>query len=206
MEVFDLAGNERFKFAEAGFDETGLAAPALHGFLGLQAVAGDAEDDAFFARDAAALDQLLRARDGDAAGGLGKDAGRLGEKAYACDDLVVGHVFGMAAGFLHRADRVVAIGRRADGEGLDDGLRLGHGLDDVRALLHGVANGRAAGGLRAMDGERLLLQNAGLDELLVGLVDLREQRAAGHGHDRVPRERQPSCSAISKPMLFEPSA
>ena len=130
---FDFAGNERFEFTEAGFDEARLAASFLHGFLRLQAVAGDTENDALVARNLAALDEFLRAGDSHAAGRLGENARSLGEKTDACDDLVVGDVLGVAAGFLHCADRIVAVGRRADGEGLDDGLRLRHGLDDFHA-------------------------------------------------------------------------
>ena len=36
--------------------------------------------------------------------------------------------------------------------------------------------------------ERLVLQNAGQDEFLVGLVNFRQQRTAGHRNDGVARE------------------
>ena len=138
---FDFAGNERFKFMQAGFDETRLSASVLHGFLSLQPVARDTENDALVARKLASLDEFLRAGDSDAAGRLSEDSSRLGEKTYSCDDLIVGDVLGVAAGFFHCADCIVAVGRRADGEGLYDGLRPGHGLDDFQALLHRLANG-----------------------------------------------------------------
>ena len=138
--VLGLAGNERLKFAKAGLDETGLSATALDRLLSLEAVAGDTEDDAFMARDAAAFDELLRTRDGDTARRLGKNSCCLSQQADAGHDLVVGNVFGETAGFLHRADGIVTVRRRADGERLDDGLRLGHRLDDFRSFLHRLAN------------------------------------------------------------------
>ena len=117
---------------------------ALHGFLRLQAVAGDAEHGAFVARDSPDCDELSGAGDGHAAGGLGKNAFAFGEQADAFDDFVIGDVLGEAAGFFHRVNRVVAIGRRADGEGLHDRVGLRHRLDDIGAALHRVADRRAA--------------------------------------------------------------
>ena len=65
---------------------------------------------------------------------------------------------------------------------------FGTGLTISMPLLHRLADGRAAGRLGAMDRERLVLQNADLDEFLVSLVNLRQQRAAGHRDDGVARE------------------
>ncbi len=50
-------------------------------------------------------------------------------------------VLGAAAGVAHGVDRVISVGRRADGEGFGDGLRLGHGLDEVGALFHASVMG-----------------------------------------------------------------
>src|SRR6478736_1073824 len=188
LEGFNLAGDERFEFAKTGFDKARFAATSLHGFLGFQSVSGDAEDYAFVPRDLALLEKLFRAGNGDAAGRFGEVACRLGKKAYPGNDFVIGGVFGMAPGFLHRANRVVAVGRRADGEGLDDSLRLGNGFNDLQAFFHGFADGRTAGRLRAVDGKRLILKNAGLNKLPIGLVDFCQKGTAGHWNDGMPRQ------------------
>ena len=58
-------------------------------------------------------------------------------------------------------------------------------LDVVSALLDRVRDGRAAGGLRAEEADRLVFDQAEVDELVEGLADLADERAAGHGDDDV---------------------
>ena len=75
----------------------GLASDLIHlepiagGVERLQALAGDVDDDALVGRDVAALGELGQDADRDAAGGLGEDAGRLGEQPDPGADLVIGH-------------------------------------------------------------------------------------------------------------------
>ena len=77
-----------------------------------------------------------------------------------------------------------AVGRVADGERARDGVGALR-LDVVRALLDGVRDGRAAGGLRAEEADGLVFDQAKRDQLVEGLADLADQRAAGHGADDV---------------------
>ena len=151
-------------------------------------MAGDAEDGFLVARDFSAFDELLCAGDGDAAGGLGEDAGVLGEEFDALDDFIVRHVLGGAAGLAHDVDGVVAVGGRADGEGLGDRVGLRHGLHDVGAFFHGVRDRCAAGGLCAEDRKWRFVHEANFCEFAVGLVDFREERTGGHRDDGVARD------------------
>ena len=56
-----------------------------------------------------------------------------GEQLDAVDDFVVGHRIDGAAGLVHHLERVVAVGRVADGERLGDRVGL-HRPDDVGAF------------------------------------------------------------------------
>lgn len=49
----------------------------------------------------------------------------------------------------------------------------------------GLRDRRAPAGLGPVDGKGLFIKDADADELLVGLVDLREERPAGHRDDGV---------------------
>ena len=148
-------------------------------------MAGDAEDGFAVAGDFAAVDELFGAGDGDAAGGFGEDAFVFGEPFDAIDDFFVGAILSISAGLAHGVDGVVAVGGSADGETLGDGLGLWHGLHHVGAALHGVGNRGAAGGLGTIDGKRCFIDDSAFYELSVGFVDLRQERAAGHGCDGV---------------------
>ena len=83
---------------------------------------------------------------------------------------------------------------------------FGTGLTISMPFLHGLADWRTSACLRAVDGERLFLYDPGVNRFLVSLVNFRKQRSAGHRHDGVAGSVHPSCSAISNPMLLEPSA
>ena len=121
---------------------------------------------------------------GDAAGGLGEDALGLGELLDAGDDLDVGDVLGPAAGGLDHLGRGGTVGGVADGQRAGDGVGLLR-LDVVAALLDGLRDGRAAGGLRAEEADGLVFDQAERDQLIEGLADLADQRAAGHRADDV---------------------
>ena len=97
---------------------------AVDGFLGFEAVAGDAEDDALVTRNFSAFDEFARAGDRDASSGLGKNAGVFGKVADAANHFLIRAVVGTAAGFVHAADGVVAVRRSADGEGFHNRVRF----------------------------------------------------------------------------------
>src|SRR2546430_1742680 len=86
----------------------------------LVAVAGDTHHDRLVARNAALLDELLRDRDGRAAGGLREDPLRASEEPDPFDDLRVGHRFSPATRLAHRLQHVVPVGRVADRDRLGD--------------------------------------------------------------------------------------
>ena len=109
----------------------------------LQALAGDVDDDAFAGADLAALGQLLQDADGDAAGGLGEDPGRLGQQFDRLADLLVVDRVDAAAGAAGVLDRVGAVGRVADRQALGDRLRLLR-LADVPAFGEGGGDRAAA--------------------------------------------------------------
>src|SRR5688500_12046203 len=63
----------RLEIRQRSADADRRCAVFVHHLGGLVAVAGDADDDRLVAAEDAALDQLARRRDGDAAGRLGED-------------------------------------------------------------------------------------------------------------------------------------
>ena len=159
------------------------------GVGGLQAVAGDADDGGLVGRDAAVGVEARGDGCGDAACGLGKDAFGLGEFLDAGDDLDIGDVLGPASVCEDHLCGGGAVGGIADGERAGDGV--GPLRNDVlSSLFDRDRDGRAAGGLRAEEahGARRLLDQAEKDELVEGLADLADQRAAGHGNDDVVRQ------------------
>ena len=151
-------------------------------------MARDAEDGALVLRDLARGDEFLGTGHGDTAGRFGKNTGIFGQQLDALDDLLVGGVLTATAGLTHGADRIVAVGRGADGKRLGNGVGILDRLDDVGAGLEGGADRRASGGLRSVDGEVALLHDAEVDEFLVGLVDLGQERSRGHTGHCVARE------------------
>ena len=122
---------------------------------------------------------------GDAAGGLGEDAFGLGEFLDAGDDLDVGDIFGPAAVFADHLGGGGAVGGIADGERAGDGV--GALRDDVLSSLLDRdwrwASSRWPALRRSVTG--LSSDQAEEDELVEGLADFADQRAAGHGDDDV---------------------
>src|SRR5438309_6856732 len=135
---------------EARRDAERLLDRVEHRLERLVAVARDADDDRFVARDAPLFDQLLGDRDRGAARGLGEDALGAGEEPDAGHDLLVGDRLAPAARLAHGLEHVEAVGRVADGDRLGDRLRL-HGRDEIRALVERVHDRRAARRLRRVD-------------------------------------------------------
>ena len=159
---------------------------AAHGVDRLQAVAGDAEHDALVGVDVAALGELGQHRGGDAAGGLGEDAGRLGEQADAGADLVVGHRVDAAAG---RRASSTAYGPSA-GLPIASDLAIVSGLTGRQTSRAGgerLGDRRAALGLGAVHVRHLALEQPAVDPLLEAARDLREQRAGGDRRDDAVR-------------------
>jgi hypothetical protein len=77
-----------------------------------------------------------------------------------------------------------AVGGVADGERAGDGVGALR-RDVLSSPLYGGGDGRAAGGLGSEEADRLVFDQAEVDELLEGLADLANERAAGHGDDDV---------------------
>ena len=71
LENGGIVGDEGFEFPQTWIDDAGLADMAMNGLLRLEAVAGDAENDALVAWDFSRVDERACAGDGDAARGLG---------------------------------------------------------------------------------------------------------------------------------------
>ena len=77
--------------------------------------------------------------------------------------------------------------------------------EPVQVLLPGAHDGRASGGLRAVQRIRPSFDEAQLGELVEGAVHLVDEAGSGHRADHVAGSCQPPCSASSKPTVFEPS-
>src|SRR6478735_6719670 len=80
----------------------------------LQTLAGDVDDDPLAVGQLAPFGQLAQDADGDAAGGLGEDAGRLRQQLDPFADLLVGDRIDAAAGAARVLDRVRAVGGITD--------------------------------------------------------------------------------------------
>ena len=101
---------QRFEFAQARLDFTRFAAVTVDGVQGLEAVAGDEDDGGRVLRNLAGCNEFLGHAHGHAAGGLGKNAFRLGEQLDRVADFVVGHVVGGGVGFAHHFERIETVG------------------------------------------------------------------------------------------------
>jgi hypothetical protein len=106
---------------EAGGDGLGGREFGSDGVGGFEAVAGNADDGGFAGGDAAFADEFLGDADGDAAGGFGEDALRLGDALDGGDDFRVGNIVGPAAAFADQFGGIVAVSGIADRKGTRDG-------------------------------------------------------------------------------------
>src|SRR5262249_25115881 len=84
--------HERLECLERRLDRDGFFEFAGDGFLRLQAVAGDAENDLLVARQLALLDQLASDRDGHAGGGLAEDTFGAAQQGHPLGDFRIGRV------------------------------------------------------------------------------------------------------------------
>ena len=175
---------QRLELAQARLDFTRFAAITVDGIQGLEAVAGDADNSGRVLRNLAGRNKLLRHAHGHAAGGLGKNAFRLGEQLDRVADFVVGHVVGRGVGFAHHLERIETVGRRADGERFRNRVGL-HGFKEIQASALRGGNRRATGGLRAVNLRRRFGDEADLRKFLIAFVDLSEQRTGRHRDDGV---------------------
>ncbi len=136
-----IVGDEGFEFSEARVDDAGFAAMAMNGLLRLEAVAGDAENNALVAWNFSRLDKFASAGDRDAAGGFGENTCVFSEVANAANHFLIRAIFSAATGLGHATDRVVAIRWSADGEGFHDRIRVRYGFDDIRVFFVGLRDG-----------------------------------------------------------------
>src|SRR5215212_6166500 len=89
----------------------------------LQSLPRDVDDDPLSGGQLTAFGQLAQDSDGDPAGGLGEDPGRLRQQLDPLADLLVGDRVDAAAGAAGVLDGVRPVGRVADREALRDRLR-----------------------------------------------------------------------------------
>src|SRR5581483_2077345 len=161
-----------------------MAHMADDGIEGLEAVAGDTKDGGIIGGNFAGGNQFLGDADRHAAGGFGENALVLGEQLDAFTDFVITDILRGAAGFLHGAQGVKAVRRCADGERFGDGVGLDRFEEVEPGLLRG-GNGRATGGLGAVNSVIGLRREAEFGEFLVTLVDFGQERAGSHADDGV---------------------
>ena len=166
---------------------------AAHRVERLQALAGDDEHDALVRVDVAALGELGEHRGRRAAGGLGEDAGRLGEQADAGADLVVGDLRRCCR--RSRRARSSAYGPSA-GLPIASDLAIVFGLDRA-GRSRGRRRTRCATGLQPSAWAPFIVGTSPvmrpeLEPLREALGDLRVQRAGGDRRDdavgRLPAE------------------
>src|SRR4051794_5440649 len=112
---------------------------AADGVERLETLARDDQDDSLVRPDVAALGELAKHRGGDATGGLGEDAGRLGGQLYALPDLLVGDRGGRPTGLPGEVEREHAVGGIADRKRLCDRLRPDR-TADVLPRLEGLCD------------------------------------------------------------------
>jgi len=84
--------------AEPGRDGGGVQHGVLHGLDGLEAMAGEADDDLVVREELAPLGQRDRGAERDAAGRLGEAVGRLGEEPKRGDAFGAGEGASMPSG------------------------------------------------------------------------------------------------------------
>ena len=145
---------------------------------GLQTLAGDVDDDPLAGAQLTAFGQLAEDADGDAAGGLGEDPGRLRQQLDPLADLLVGDRVDSAAGAAGVLDRVGPVGGVADREAFGDRLRLLR-LADFPAFGEGGCDRAAALRLGAVEDRLRALDEAEVEPLLEAPAELGEERAGG---------------------------
>ena len=155
-----------------------------HGFEGLESIASDAKHRTGIGRNLALSDELLGHTHGHTAGRLSEDSLRLGEQSDAFTDFIVRNIFTMSTSLLHDLEGIEAVGGGADGQRFGNGVRL-HRLEEIQSGLLGSRDRRATRSLSAMNLPPVVLDQTQLGELLIALVDLRQQRTGGHTNHRV---------------------
>src|SRR5271156_116526 len=151
---------------------------------GLETVAGDAGNGKFIGTDAAMRVEACGDGGCHSARSFSEDAFSLSQFLNRGDDLDIRYVFSPATALANAACRKDTIGRVADGQRSSDGRRPLR-FDMIGARLDRRRNGRATGSLRAEETHFLLFDQAERNQLLEGLADFRDERAAGHRHDNI---------------------
>ena len=172
----------------------------------LQALAGDVDDDALVGVDLARLGELREHRDRDAAGGLGEDPGRLGQQADAGADLVVGDRLDRAAGPAGQFERVGAVGGVADREALGDRVRALRAADVLALARTPRRPGCSPSAWAPLKAGSSPSTRPSSSHSLSPWPILVNSEPEAIGQTIRSGSYQPSCSTISKAIVFEPSA
>ena len=164
-------------------------------------------DHPLVAADHARAGQLGQGGDGHAPGRLGEDALGAGQQPDALDDLVVGDRGAARRRSPDGLERVPAVGRVADGQGLGDGVGP-HRPHGVGPLGEGRGHRRAARGLGTGDPHRGARSSSSptwpsSSNPLATLVSWLPEAT---GTTTWSGARHPSCSATSKARVLDPSA
>ena len=140
----------------------------IHGF---QSISRHTEHGRIFGRNLARGNQFLGDADGHATGCLSKNAFAFRQQTDCFANFVVGHVLCRATGFFHRFERVEAVCRCADRQGLGNGVWLDR-LEEIESRFLGRGNGGASSRLRAVNLELGFVHQPQLDKFLVALLYL----------------------------------
>ena len=116
---------------DRGLDAVRLSDMVRDGFLGLETVAGDAEDTTLVFRNDAVFDQLFGRRHGDPAGRFSKNPLRARQKLDRFDNLFVRHRLAAATAFFDRIERVKTVGGISYGQRFGDRVWF-HGSVETR--------------------------------------------------------------------------
>ena len=172
----------------------------------LQAVSGDAKNGGFIGGDASLGIELASATNRNSTGGFGENAFGFSQKLDGSSKLRIRNILGPAATLRDGFYGIVAVGGVADGEGASQGrgfLRI----DFFAACFDCGGDGRATRGLRAKKLYRpwASTRPSRINSSKAFLILVINEPPA-MGTTTLSGRRQPSCSAISKPTVFEPSA
>src|ERR1700741_1816199 len=105
---------EGFKFFQVWPDQFSRTNFVNDGFLRLQAMPCNTEDDTLISRYATAVDQFLCTCHSHPSGSLRENTFGFCQKFDCFNDFLIGAIFGCAAGFFHWSDGVRAIGLSSD--------------------------------------------------------------------------------------------
>src|SRR5687767_6511768 len=167
------AFHECIKFAERAAQLHRHLHTGRHDFGGLIAVAGDADDDRLVARNGAVFNQLYRARERRAAGGLGEDTFGLGDQLHGVENLTVGRHGARPAARTDRREHLETVSRIADRDRPRDRVWFDR-IGKLEALFQRLDDRRAAGSLRGVNRRHIPLNQSHFLELTERARDARQ--------------------------------